>query len=34
VKIKKKLDVHRDILPGGGSVYDLADYDVRYHGLI
>jgi len=30
----KKIKVHSDMLPGGGPIYDLADIDVRYYGLI
>ena len=30
----KKIKVHSDKLPGGGPIYDLADFDVRYYGLI
>lgn len=30
----KNIKVHSDMLPGGGPVYDLADIDVRYYGLI
>lgn len=30
----KKIAVHSDMLPGGGPIYDLADIDVRYYGLI
>ena len=30
----KKIKVHSDLLPGGGPIYDLADIDVRYYGLI
>lgn len=30
----KKIRVHSDILPNGGPIYDLADIDVRYYGLI
>ena len=30
----KKIKVHSHLLPGGGPIYDLADIDVRYYGLI
>jgi hypothetical protein len=30
----KKIKIHSDNLPGGGLIYDLADYDVRYYQLI
>ncbi|RDW68493.1 dimeric alpha+beta barrel [Coleophoma crateriformis] len=30
----KKIAVHSKLLPGGGPIYDLADIDVRYYGLI
>jgi hypothetical protein len=30
----RKIKVHSDLLPGGGPIYDLADIDVRYYGLI
>jgi hypothetical protein len=30
----RKIKVHSDMLPGGGPIYDLADIDVRYYGLI
>jgi hypothetical protein len=30
----RKIRVHSDLLPGGGPIYDLADIDVRYYGLV
>jgi hypothetical protein len=30
----KNIKVHSDMLPNGGPIYDLADMDVRYYGLI
>jgi hypothetical protein len=30
----RKIKVHSDLLPGGGPIYDLADIDVRYYGLM
>ncbi|KAH6673042.1 hypothetical protein B0J14DRAFT_701007 [Halenospora varia] len=30
----KKIRVHSDLLPNRGPIYDLADIDVRYYGLI
>lgn len=30
----KKIAVHSKLLPNGGPIYDLADIDVRYYGLI
>ncbi|KAF4625432.1 hypothetical protein G7Y89_g12735 [Cudoniella acicularis] len=30
----KKIRVHSDLLPNQGPIYDLADIDVRYYGLI
>ena len=30
----KKIRVHSDLLPNGGPIYDLADIDVRYYGLV
>ncbi|RDW64780.1 hypothetical protein BP6252_10431 [Coleophoma cylindrospora] len=30
----RKIAVHSKLLPGGGPIYDLADIDVRYYGLI
>lgn len=30
----KKIRVHSDLIPGGASIYDLADFDVRIYNLI
>ena len=30
----RKIRVHSDLLPNGGPIYDLADIDVRYYGLV
>jgi hypothetical protein len=30
----KEIRVHSDLLPNGGPIYDLADIDVRYYGLV
>jgi len=30
----KKIKVHSDLLPNGGPIYDLADFEVRYYGLV
>jgi hypothetical protein len=30
----KKIRVHSDLLPNGGPIYDLAEIDVRYYGLV
>jgi hypothetical protein len=30
----RKIRVHSDLLPNKGPIYDLADIDVRYYGLV
>lgn len=30
----KKIRVNSDLLPGGGPVYDLAEFDTRYYALV
>jgi hypothetical protein len=30
----KKISVHSDLLPNRGPIYDLADFDTRYYGLV
>lgn len=30
----KQISVTSDLLPDGGPIYDLADFDTRYYGLV
>ena len=30
----KAIKVHSELLPNGGPIYDLADLEVRYYGLV